>query len=68
MLVSSNWLQELIDISSYSTEELAEIITKTGIEVESVTPVAEGVSGVVVGHVQSCEQHPNADKLSLCQV
>ena len=35
---------------------------------ESVTPVAEGVSGVVVGHVQSCEQHPNADKLSLCQV
>ncbi|SFG08145.1 phenylalanyl-tRNA synthetase beta subunit [Halobacillus alkaliphilus] len=68
MLVSSNWLQELIDISSYSPEELAEIITKTGIEVESVTPVAEGVSGVVVGYVESCVQHPNADKLSLCQV
>ncbi|KHE70485.1 YtpR family tRNA-binding protein, partial [Halobacillus sp. BBL2006] len=68
MLVSLNWLQEYIDVSKYTPEELAEIITKTGIEVESVEPVAEKVTGVVVGHVKSCEQHPNADKLSLCQV
>ncbi|MEC3882843.1 phenylalanine--tRNA ligase subunit beta [Halobacillus sp. HZG1] len=68
MLVSLNWLQEYIDVSRYSPEELAEIITKTGIEVESVEPVAEEVTGVVVGYVQSCEQHPNADKLNLCQV
>ncbi|MBX0358985.1 phenylalanine--tRNA ligase subunit beta [Halobacillus sp. Nhm2S1] len=68
MLVSLNWLQEYIDVSRYSPEELAEIITKTGIEVESVEPVAEEVTGVVVGYVRSCEQHPNADKLNLCQV
>ncbi|MBH0230098.1 phenylalanine--tRNA ligase subunit beta [Halobacillus yeomjeoni] len=68
MLVSLNWLQEYIDVSAYKPEELAEIITKTGIEVESVEPVAEDVTGVVVGCVVSCEQHPNADKLSLCQV
>lgn len=68
MLVSLNWLQEYIDVSAYKPEELAEIITKTGIEVESVEPVAENVTGVVVGHVQSCLQHPNADKLNLCQV
>ncbi|UOQ46197.1 phenylalanine--tRNA ligase subunit beta [Halobacillus salinarum] len=68
MLVSLNWLKEYIDISDYTPEELAEIITKTGIEVESVEPIAEEASGVVVGHVRSCEQHPNADKLSLCQV
>ncbi|MYL29125.1 phenylalanine--tRNA ligase subunit beta [Halobacillus halophilus] len=68
MLVSLNWLNDYIDVSAYSPEELAEIITKTGIEVESVEPVAEGVTGVVVGHVTSCVQHPNADKLNLCQV
>lgn len=68
MLVSLNWLQEYIDVSDYSPDELAEIITKTGIEVESVEPVAEDIKGVVVGYVQSCEQHPNADKLNLCQV
>lgn len=68
MLVSLNWLNELIDVSEYTPEELAEIITKTGIEVEGVDPVAEAATGVVVGYVKSCEQHPNADKLSLCQV
>ncbi|WP_173915888.1 phenylalanine--tRNA ligase subunit beta [Halobacillus sp. Marseille-Q1614] len=68
MLVSFNWLNELIDVRDYKPEDLAEIITKTGIEVESVEPVAEAVKGVVVGYVESCEQHPNADKLSLCQI
>ncbi|TGB04108.1 phenylalanine--tRNA ligase subunit beta [Halobacillus salinus] len=68
MLVSLNWLNELIDVSDYTPEELAEIITKTGIEVEGVDPVAEAATGVVVGYVKSCGQHPNADKLSLCQV
>ncbi|MCA0969867.1 phenylalanine--tRNA ligase subunit beta [Halobacillus litoralis] len=68
MLVSLNWLNELIDVTDYNPEELAEIITKTGIEVEGVEPVAEAAEHVVVGYVESCEQHPNADKLSLCQV
>ncbi|WP_079530474.1 phenylalanine--tRNA ligase subunit beta [Halobacillus hunanensis] len=68
MLVSLNWLNEYIDVRDYQPEDLAEIITKTGIEVESVEPVAEEVKGVVVGYVTSCEQHPNADKLSLCQI
>ncbi|MFC7061580.1 phenylalanine--tRNA ligase subunit beta [Halobacillus seohaensis] len=68
MLVSLNWLNEYINVRDYKSEDLAEIITKTGIEVESVEPVAENITGVVVGHVNSCEQHPNADKLSLCQI
>ncbi|MFD2926175.1 phenylalanine--tRNA ligase subunit beta [Halobacillus naozhouensis] len=68
MLVSLNWLNQYINVRDYQPEDLAEIITKTGIEVESVEPVAEKVTGVVVGHVVSCEQHPNADKLSLCQI
>src|SRR5699024_5580483 len=68
MLVSLNWLKHYVDISSISPEELAEKITKTGIEVDGIEYIAEKSSDVVVGYVKSCEKHPNADKLNLCQV
>ena len=68
MLVSYNWLQDYVDLSDTTPEELAEKITRTGIEVESVEPVSEGIKGVVVGYVMECEQHPNADKLNKCLV
>ncbi|PBB06736.1 phenylalanine--tRNA ligase subunit beta [Salimicrobium humidisoli] len=68
MLISLNWLKELVDISGYTTEELSEIITKTGIEVDGISEPEELPQGVVVGNIISCEQHPDADKLSLCQV
>lgn len=68
MLVSLNWLKNYVDISNISTEELAEKITKSGIEVDGIHYIAEKSSGLVAGYVETCEQHPNADKLSLCQV
>ncbi|WP_404453434.1 phenylalanine--tRNA ligase subunit beta [Virgibacillus necropolis] len=68
MLVSLNWLQNYIDIGEIKAEDLAEKITKTGIEVEGIEYVAEKSENVVVGYVKECEQHPNADKLNLCQV
>ncbi|WP_243354454.1 phenylalanine--tRNA ligase subunit beta [Bacillus litorisediminis] len=68
MLVSYNWLKEYVDLSGTTPEELAEKITRTGIEVESVESVSEGIEGVVVGYVMECEQHPNADKLNKCLV
>lgn len=68
MLVSLNWLKNYVDIGEISPEQLAEKVTKSGIEVESVEYVAEKSENVVVGYVQSCEKHPNADKLNLCQV
>lgn len=68
MLVSLNWLKEYVDIDGISPEELAEKITKSGIEVDSVEYVAEESTNVVIGYVESCEKHPNADKLNLCQV
>lgn len=68
MLVSLNWLKEYVDYGSLTPEELGELITKSGIEVDAIHYIAEQVSDVVVGHVTSCEQHPNADKLKLCQV
>lgn len=68
MLVSLNWLKQYVNTGTLSVEELAEKITKAGIEVDGIHPIAENIENVVVGYVESCEQHPNADKLNLCQV
>ncbi len=68
MFVSYKWLQEYVDLSNITAAELAEKITKSGIEVEGVELLNEGLKGIVVGHVVERVQHPNADKLSKCQV
>ncbi|WP_419881877.1 phenylalanine--tRNA ligase subunit beta [Peribacillus sp. B-H-3] len=68
MFVSYKWLQDYVDLSGITPDELAEKITKSGIEVEGVEKKSEGISGVVIGHVLEKEQHPNADKLNKCQV
>ena len=68
MFVSLNWLRNYVDIGSLSAEELGEKITKSGIEVDRIHYIASESTGVVVGHVTACEQHPQADKLKLCQV
>ncbi|ENH97040.1 phenylalanyl-tRNA synthetase subunit beta [Gracilibacillus halophilus YIM-C55.5] len=68
MFVSLNWLKQYIDIDHIDPEDLAEQISKTGIEVDGIEHFASATNNVVVGYVESCEQHPNADKLNLCQV
>lgn len=68
MFVSYKWLQEYVDLSGITAEQLAEQITKSGIEVEGIEKKSEGLKGVVIGHVLEKEQHPNADKLNVCQV
>ncbi len=68
MRVSYNWLKDYVDLTGVSPVELAEKITKAGIEVEHVIEFSKGIKGVVVGYVKSCTPHPNADKLNVCQV
>ena len=68
MLVSLKWLSQYVDISSLSAEELAEKITRAGIEVDAVIDRSQGIENVVVGYVESKEKHPEADKLNVCQV
>lgn len=68
MYVSYKWLAEYVDLSGITPDELAEKITRSGIEVEGVEVLNEGMKGVVVGHVVEKEQHPDADKLNKCQV
>ncbi|MFS0780649.1 phenylalanine--tRNA ligase subunit beta [Bacillus sp. 1P06AnD] len=68
MFVSYKWLQQYVDLEGISAVELADKITKSGIEVEGVEKKSEGVSGVVIGHVLEKVKHPEADKLNICQV
>jgi phenylalanyl-tRNA synthetase beta chain len=67
MKFSENWLRTFVD-PKLSTNELADAITFGGIEVEEVEPAAPAFEQVVVGEVVSVEKHPNAERLSLCQV
>jgi phenylalanyl-tRNA synthetase beta chain len=64
--VTYSWLKEYTPLAS--PKELAKQLTLAGLEVESVTPVAPPFSGVVVGEVLESGRHPDAEKLSLCQV
>jgi phenylalanyl-tRNA synthetase beta chain len=67
MHISLNWLNELVKISLTPTA-LAEVLTMAGFEVESIEDRRQWADGVVVGRVVERLPHPNADKLSICQV
>jgi phenylalanyl-tRNA synthetase beta chain len=68
MKVSYKWLSEYVDVAGFTAEELAEKLTRSGIEVDVVENRNKGVSQVVVGYVKSREKHPDADKLNVCIV
>lgn len=68
MNVSLKWLSEYVDLNGYAAGELAERITRGGIEVDAVVSRNRGVRKVVVGHVVERKQHPDADRLSVCTV
>jgi phenylalanyl-tRNA synthetase beta chain len=70
MKVSYNWLQTYLDFP-YTAEELSEILTQTGLEVEGLETFEEiqgGLNGAVIGEVLTCEQHLDADKLKVTTV
>jgi len=67
MKVPENWLKDFVD-SKLPVGELANLLTMSGLEVESCEPVAAPLANVVVGKIVSFDKHPNADKLTVCQV
>jgi phenylalanyl-tRNA synthetase beta chain len=67
MKFSESWLRSAVN-PSISTEELVAQVTMAGLEVDAVESAAPEMSGVVVGEILSVEQHPDADKLRVCQV
>lgn len=68
MKVSYQWLSQYVDVSGYTAQELADRLTKSGIEVDGVESRNQGLSQVVVGYVAERVKHPDADKLSVCTV
>ncbi|WP_339345504.1 phenylalanine--tRNA ligase subunit beta, partial [uncultured Alcanivorax sp.] len=67
MRFNEAWLREWVN-PAVDTDTLVQQLTMAGLEVDAVEPAAPGFTGVVVGQVESCEPHPDADKLSVCQV
>ncbi|MEO0627975.1 MAG: YtpR family tRNA-binding protein, partial [Bacteroidota bacterium] len=70
MKVSLRWLRDYLSID-LPPEEIGQILTGTGLEVEGIEEqesIPGGLQGIVVGEVKTCGKHPNADRLSLTQV
>lgn len=67
MKLSENWLREWVN-PDFDVQVIAEKLTKAGLEVDAVSPVAGDFSGVLVGQVTSVAPHPDADKLRVCEV
>ncbi len=70
MKISLKWLNDYIDLHDYMAkpQELAALLTAAGIEVEGVQNLAKQYENVVIGHILQKGKHPNADRLTVCQV
>ncbi len=70
MKISYNWLKQFINLD-WDAERTGRLLTDLGLEIEGIEPftsVRGGLEGVIVGHVTSCKQHPNADRLKITNV
>ena len=67
MQVSIKWLKDYIDFTE-TPEELAEKLTMAGVPVENITTLGQNVDNVVSGKILKIDKHPNADRLSVCQI
>ncbi|MCX6152943.1 MAG: phenylalanine--tRNA ligase subunit beta [Candidatus Kapabacteria bacterium] len=67
MNISLNWLKEFVDFE-YTATELDKILTMLGIEVEKIHDYRSKYNNFFIAYVESCEKHPDADKLSVCKV
>lgn len=68
MKVPLSWLNEYVDLSGLSVQELCDKLTFSGVEVEGVEKIGHACEGYVVAEVRECATHPNADRLKLCKV
>ena len=67
MQFPESWLREFCN-PALTTQQLADTLTMAGLEVEELEPVAPPFTGIVVGEIKEAVQHPNADRLRVCQV
>ena len=67
MKISINYLKKFVDINDLSAQQIADAITLAGLEVEGLTPLAQG-SNLVIGYVLEEKSHPDSDHLHVCLV
>ena len=67
MIVTKSWLSEFVDLDRVENSDIYRVLNSIGLEVDSIKEITIP-QGVVIGKIISCEKHPNADKLSLCQI
>jgi len=67
MKLSYQWLQDWVEFDA-TPQDLAEQLTRGGLEVDGLEPLGAGLEGVVVAQIESAEPHPDADRLRVCQV
>lgn len=68
MKLSLRWLQRHVDLSGIEPQQILADLTMSTAEIEGLERFGEGLECLVVGHVRTREKHPDADKLSVCQV
>ncbi len=68
MNVSLNWLNGHLDLSNHSIQELDDLLTFAGVEVEGIQQQGLSTELVVVAQIKEAVQHPDADRLKICQV
>jgi len=68
MNVSLNWLNNHLDLSAFTTAEISDLLTFSGIEVEDIRQSGVPSELIVVAQIKEAVQHPDADKLKVCQV
>ena len=70
MKISYNWLKQFINLD-WEPEKTSELLTNLGLEVEGLekySSIKGGLEGIIVGHIEKCEKHPNADRLKVTGV
>src|SRR5947209_19063365 len=67
MKFSVNWLREFVDLPK-TPEEIAELLTRAGIETEKIETRGPNIDKVIVSQITASSRHPNADRLTVCEV
>lgn len=68
MIVTYKWLNDFVDLSNYTPQQVADIFTSIGYEIDEMRNLGQGLEKVVVGKIQKLTRHPNADKLQICKI
>ena len=68
MKISLEWLNEFVDLSDYTVEQIAHELTMSGLEVEDIEKSGAKFKNIITAQIKEIKQHPNADKLHLVDV